>query len=180
MINFISQKNNKGFTMVETLVAVAILMISIVGPLTIAEKGLTAAIYARDQVIASFLAQDAMEYIKNMRDNNINTNASWLAGITSNGQCDSTSNICTIDTTPSALPVISQQSSCLNSSCTLYNDGQGYNTVAGGRPTQFNRYFYITNNIIDTQATIIVKVEWANGTVQNAVTLENQIFNVYK
>jgi Tfp pilus assembly protein PilV len=57
-----SLKNNSGFTIVETLVAITILMIAIAGPLTIAQKGLTASTYARDQMIASFLAQDGLEY----------------------------------------------------------------------------------------------------------------------
>lgn len=60
---------NKGFTLVETLVAIAILMISIAGPLTIANKSLTAAVYARDQVEASFIAQEVVEKIKNDRLN---------------------------------------------------------------------------------------------------------------
>lgn len=59
--------NNKGFTLIETLVAVSILMISVAGPLTIAQRSLHAAITARDQVTASFLAQDMMEQIKNDR-----------------------------------------------------------------------------------------------------------------
>ena len=61
---------NAGFTLVETLVAIAILMIAIAGPLTVAEKGLSAAIYARDQMMASYLAQDGMEYVKNVVDTN--------------------------------------------------------------------------------------------------------------
>src|SRR3989344_8702148 len=91
----------KGFTIIETLVAVAILMISIAGPLTIAHKGLLAAVYAHDNVTASYLAQDAMEYIKNVKDYNIlrSTETSppgfWLSGLV--GVCTS-SNSCRIDT----------------------------------------------------------------------------------
>src|ERR1035437_8020416 len=61
---------SSGFTLVETLVAIAILMIAIAGPLTVAEKGLSAAIYARDKLIGSYLAQDGMEAIKNIVDTN--------------------------------------------------------------------------------------------------------------
>ncbi len=56
---------SSGFTIIETLVAITILMIAIAGPITIAKKGLNASLYARDQVTASFLAQDMMESIKN-------------------------------------------------------------------------------------------------------------------
>ncbi len=67
MNKIINIKNKKGFTIIETLVAITILMIAVAGPLTIAQKGLTASVYARDQVTASFLAQELMEYNKSQK-----------------------------------------------------------------------------------------------------------------
>lgn len=58
---------NKGFTIIETLVAITILMIAVAGPLTIAQKSLMASIYARDQIVASYLAQEVMEEYKNSK-----------------------------------------------------------------------------------------------------------------
>ena len=68
-MKLLNHKKDKGFTIIETLVAITILMIAIAGPLTIAQKGFIASIYARDQVTASFLAQDMMEAIKNEQRN---------------------------------------------------------------------------------------------------------------
>ena len=176
MNNLISLKNikNKGFTMVETLVAVAILMISIAGPLTIAQKGLTAAIYARDQVIASFLAQDAMEFLKNVRDNNIILGLSFLDGM----RLCLTGNRCTVDTTPLAISPIAGANDTK-----LYNDDAGYKT-SGINATQFSRNFYLKNinpaTGLANEATIVVEVAWSNGTVQNIVSLEDQIFNIVR
>ena len=154
--------------MVETLVAVAILMIAIAGPLTIAQKGLTAAIYARDQVTASFLAQDAMEYIKNVRDYNLENNAgNWLSNLEG---CTSSSK-CNIDTTTTVNTT---------SDPSLYHDGEGYKP-SGEIKSQFNRTFYIdkvtNSNDSNNEATVIVQVSWVNGTISNAVTFENQIYN---
>lgn len=58
-----------GFTLIETLVAISILMIAIAGPLTVANKAYHTALGTRDQVIATNLAQEAMEYINYWKDN---------------------------------------------------------------------------------------------------------------
>ncbi len=56
-----------GFTLVETLVAISVLMVAVASPLTIAQKSLSSALYAKDQTTAFFLAQDAVEYLKYVR-----------------------------------------------------------------------------------------------------------------
>lgn len=60
--------HTKGFTLVETLVAITILIIVIVGPMTIAQKGVQNAYFANDQVTAVFLAQEAIEAVRELRD----------------------------------------------------------------------------------------------------------------
>ena len=166
--------------MVETLVAVAILMIAVAGPLTIAQKGLTAAIYARDQVTASFLAQDAMEYVKNVRDYNLEQGNQWLLFL---DQCSSAATQCSVDT---MTPVTNSAINIGCTDCSLYrslNGGYTTNSSAGPK-SQFSRTFYVdtTSNSNDpnNEATIVVTVSWSNGTVNNVVTFENQIFNIQR
>lgn len=61
---------HKGFTLIETLVAIFILVIAVTGPISAAQNSLKAAFLARDQVTAFYLAQDAIEYLINIRDTN--------------------------------------------------------------------------------------------------------------
>jgi len=79
----------RGFTLVETLAAILLLSIALVGPMVIAQKGLQASITAKDQDTAFNLAQDAIEYIRYVRDTHCLTAGpsaggcpagSWLAG----------------------------------------------------------------------------------------------------
>jgi prepilin-type N-terminal cleavage/methylation domain-containing protein len=185
---------DSGFTLVETLVAIAILMIAIAGPLTVAEKGLSAAIYARNQLMASYLAQDAMESIKNIVDSNELAKAKdnttlWLNGL-SNYSCisssDSPANFCTIDTT-SNTPTISL---CTTNPCqALSLTSSGYVQGGTGQVTNFTRYFYIQGFNLDgsscssspstcTAANVIVNVTWPGDVVGGGgVKLEDTMFD---
>ena len=61
----------RGFTLIETLVAVSLLSVAIVAPMSLTTKSLAAAYYARDQIVAFHLAQEAVETVRHFRDNNI-------------------------------------------------------------------------------------------------------------
>jgi len=76
---------NKGFTILETLVAITIILIAITGPLDIIAHSLKASYYSRDEVTAFYLAQEAIEYARNEKNNNeLDPNAGvedWLNGV---------------------------------------------------------------------------------------------------
>jgi len=59
----------RGFTLIETMVAVAIVTLSVAGPLFTANSAITAATTARIQLTASYLAQEGIEYVRLLRDN---------------------------------------------------------------------------------------------------------------
>lgn len=80
MINKFKNKV-RGFTLIETLVAILILVTAITGPLTLAYKGFAAATVARDQITAFYLAQDALEYIRFARDTNRLSGGDWMTGV---------------------------------------------------------------------------------------------------
>lgn len=60
-----------GFTLIETLVAVSLLSVAIVAPMTLTAKSLASAYYARDQITAFYLAQEAIEALRSIRDSQI-------------------------------------------------------------------------------------------------------------
>lgn len=70
----------KGFTLVETMVAIGVLAIALVGPFVAIRTALVASYVARDQLIASQLAQEGMEYIRSVRDGNYLNGRAWLDG----------------------------------------------------------------------------------------------------
>ncbi len=61
-------KLNKGFTLVETLVAISIFTGSVLGLLALTGGSISNTNYARDRIVATFLAQEGLEYMRNLRD----------------------------------------------------------------------------------------------------------------
>jgi prepilin-type N-terminal cleavage/methylation domain-containing protein len=61
-------KRNSGFTLVETLVAVSIFSVSILGIMSVLASGISSTSYAKRKIVAAYLAQEGLEYMKNMRD----------------------------------------------------------------------------------------------------------------
>lgn len=64
-----TQNNKKGFTLVEVLIAISIFVTSALAMLVTLSSGLTQTNYARDRLVASYLAQEGIEYLRNTRDN---------------------------------------------------------------------------------------------------------------
>jgi len=111
-----------GFTLIEALVAVTILTLAVAGPLVTANRAVVSAQTSRDQLTASYLAQEGIEYVHMVRDNAFlatyppgNSSTAWTNFLSSVSQCDATTNstrACTFD------PVNGFSTSCtLDSSC---------------------------------------------------------------
>jgi len=85
-----------GFTLVESLVAVAILLIAVTTMSTVAQSGLSSTSNVRSRITAIFLAQEGLEGIKNIKDSNLLQisqselvgDFNWLNNITTGGKCD--------------------------------------------------------------------------------------------
>ena len=62
--------NQTGFTLVESLVAITILIIGVLGPMTAATRGITDGLYAQNQLIATHLGQEGLELLSTQIANN--------------------------------------------------------------------------------------------------------------
>jgi len=180
-----------GFTLIETLVAVLILATAIAGPLTIASRGLTTALVAKDQVTAFYLAQDAVEYIRFKRDSACLAagvspcdNAVWLSTLTP--ACTG-SNGCYLDSTETTTnpPLNNGPLSCGAIPCSLSNHPLYYDPVN-------NRFTYTSLNNIrqpfvrtviltsvnSNEEKLSVTVSWNDtGGVPRSVSVNEDIFN---
>ncbi len=63
-----SYKKTAGFTLLEAIIAIAILLVAIVGPMNISQKSLRTSLISKDEMAATFLAEDAIEAIRVIKD----------------------------------------------------------------------------------------------------------------
>src|SRR3989338_949042 len=63
--------DSPGFTLIETLVAISLLTIAIIAPMALTAQSLATAYYARDQITAFYMAQEAIEGVRALRDGQI-------------------------------------------------------------------------------------------------------------
>ena len=181
--------NTKGYSLVEVLVAVGILMLSIVAPMTIAVKSIQSSQYVYQQNTATFLAQEGVGIIGSIRNNNIleyfnNPSGSpdpwdWVGDVKVS-ECFNASG-CNIDSTFSNAVSCSTSTNCL-----LYFDetnGQAKYHIGGTSDNEsiFTRIITLVND--GDEVRVESRVEWESklfGSDTPAVVVSTSFFNVYK
>lgn len=168
-------KPRKGFTLIETLVAIAILLVAVVGPMSVIGGSLSQTSTIRDQSIAINLAQEGIEMARQMRDSNmINAwdggGAIWSDGlaigyyIVSAAGGDSLflcSGICTANQ-----KIVYQNTA-----------GWYFQVVGSGIPTKFSRMVDISD-VSPTEKRILSEVTWVVGGNPKSVKVEESIFGI--
>lgn len=66
--NHFNKEANKGFTIVEALIAVVIFSVSILAVMTLVSDDISDIGYVKKKITASYLAQEGVEYVRNLRD----------------------------------------------------------------------------------------------------------------
>lgn len=188
-----SKKNLRGFTLLETMVAIAILLIAVVGPISIIGSSLNKIYFARDQVVAINLAQEGIEAVRAVRDSNMLNNIITWDNDFQASQCGVGQKECIVNLSYHvAIPLIQSCSggaggaSCDATESLVYacTDSLYYQGIGGmlGQtpctPTIFRRVITtqrILASAVEDRVTSTVK--WNTGNTQGAVTVSESVFN---
>ncbi|MCX6716827.1 MAG: prepilin-type N-terminal cleavage/methylation domain-containing protein [Candidatus Taylorbacteria bacterium] len=177
----------RGFTLLETLVAIAILMVAITGPIVAAQKSLTSSTLARDQFTAGYLAQDAIEYIKSLKTYNIQKGIAWLSGMDP-ATCSVMG--CYVDTTyndfSGVIPPTPGLKACSQTECNdheLLYDSPNLTfrpKVTGTYDTGISTSFYRTvkiSTVNPDEVRIEAMVKFKAGRSDDSITLYDNLYN---
>ena len=162
-----TRKHVRGFTLIETMVAVSLLSIAIVAPMSLTTKSLAAAYYARDQITAFHLAQEAIESVRHLRDHNIlltalGTPTDILSGIPLN-------TLFVVSTLDDSIDT----AACVSGTCTpiqidptqtFYGYGSGWTDTRFTRTVQAQSVS--EQDGVPQEIRVSVTVSWRTGTFQ--------------
>lgn len=175
---FIKRNNNvsneRGFTLIESIVAIFILLIAIVMPMAVVARALFAANYAQDQITAVYLAQEGVELVRNTRDNNVlSGSALWDQGDLSN--CYGASG-CYVDAVHSSNMV-----NVCSGTCPYVQEGVGGGISWYGNNSDWGNTKYIRtiklSKISDYEIKVNSTVTWATRAAPRTVLVEDVITN---
>lgn len=187
-----STKSTSGFTLIEALVAVAIVLLGVTVAFSSAQFGLSSTSAVRNRVTAMYLAQEAIEGVKNMKDSNVLKRSAgitpapdWLAGINpddTNIPCSRFSNqtcgyVIGDATTPGSFARCTSLQGCVvynttDSGADLYQQ----TATVGGVDTGFVREIWVEETVDDAEARVTVVVR-RPGTNFPPFRIEALIYN---
>ncbi len=180
MMNTMEQR---GFTLVETLVAITIIAIAIVGPLYAVQQALNASRSARDLLIASSLAQEAVEYVRAVRDSNYlytfksGANRSWLFGVDgTSGSTNCFTAVCVVDPSQNVNPNDSYVSRTVTK---LYRNAAGlYNQQGNGQQTPFTRTIQLASvQGTSDEVVLTVVITWTQKGIPQRLEITERLHN---
>ena len=152
--------NSKGFTLLETIAAIAILMSGVLVVYASSARMLAYTYDNQYQLVASYLAQEGIETVRNIRDQNwIDGAEGWRDGLDAGDwriQYDSTALIADNDT-----PLLLAE-----------NDFYGYDS---GEATVFKRKITISH-LSDDSLKVIAEVSWPYGQ-KRSIQAEKILYN---
>jgi prepilin-type N-terminal cleavage/methylation domain-containing protein len=173
----------RGFSLVEVLVAVSILVFAITGPMLLASRSIAQSRYAAEEITAYYLAQEGIEYSHLARDDNFISGANWLHNLTDNPHNCKNGKICTVDASQidptNAINTCAQGGS--NCAPLYFNATTGfYGEQSGSGWTQsiYTRTLGFTD-ISSDEELVTCTVTWNEGKISRTFTLTDRLERWY-
>ena len=179
--------NKKAFTLVETLIALAVFTIAVTAVMAVLASGISSTDFAKKKMTATYLAQEGIEYIRNMRDSYVlyeDPSVSWdnfIGALSASTSSCNTTTGCGININISDARDYSDYQNLIFSCsilnrCKLYLNNGNYNINQTGIDSGFTRVISMTEMSSD-EIKITSEVKWAQGSGTYNIILSENLFN---
>lgn len=173
---FFSKK--RGFTLVETFVAISIFLIVLIPTMSLTADSLMSSYLARDQITASFLAQEGVEMVRYLRDTGaLEGDSNWLENIGPAGSRCLNTNGCTIDPITKAVANCSIGIGCDPLKYNPTTRQYGYSGGPGWTESNFVRTIKVDDSISPDEAEIVSTVSWTTGRFDRTISVRERLYN---
>lgn len=154
-------KSNKGFTLIETLVALSIFSVSIVALISITGSGVSNTNYAKNKFIASYLSQEGIEAVRNIRDTTLLSGGVWtdFTSLMGDNGCTNLTTGCMVE--PQDLTVMACPAECW---ILKYDPSTGFYGYSSGSDSNFTRVITI-DSFGGAGVNVTSQVWWYQGSV---------------
>ena len=164
-------KTNKGFTLIEMLVAVLIFSISLVSLMTISSRGISSNRSSQNEISAQYFAAEGIEAVRNIRDSNYVSFQPWLTNI---DQCIGEGCFLTLNTS-APFYELNQCGSLPCDNPLEFNTADNLTGVTvGGDPTLFTRTISV-EEINQDEVLIFSEVSWEQGRILRTTTMSETL-----
>ncbi|OGI75611.1 hypothetical protein A3C67_00800 [Candidatus Nomurabacteria bacterium RIFCSPHIGHO2_02_FULL_42_19] len=185
------EKHHRGFSLIEMLVALAIFSTSVLVLLVVLGQSISDTGYAKKKNTAAYLAQEGIEYMRNLRDTYLlysgTASAGWTAfnnNLTDASACQ-LANGCFFDDrnvsfSDTSMPMLDLLlTACTSSTCPngalLYDSAIGKYGYVSGTSSVFTRQIKITQPTAN-ETKVSSTVSWTQGSGTRSVTFSENLF----
>ncbi len=171
------QSGSRGFSLVETLISVAILLVAVIEPISLISDSLHKIYYAKDEVIAISLMQEGVELVRQVRDTNMLNASPWLTNL-SPGDYTVDVGSFVAGGAPSSFVIPCVYCSGVLQPVYLDSVSGLYRQNIAGTRTQFSRIISIDNTGLPAnESKVTVRVGWSTGGNTGGVLVKEYLFN---
>jgi len=176
---------NKGFTLIETMMAILVLSIALVSLLTLISGNLFYSKYIKNEITANYLMQEVIDYIRNDRDTTIlygeneDDSSNWDTFLNKYIDAGCFTDGCILDAKNETID------SCDDSNCDYLKydsdiqNGNFYN-YKYGEDTSFERIIKMEEGESSDEIVFTVTVKWKNGNLSKERSLKSNLTNWYE
>jgi prepilin-type N-terminal cleavage/methylation domain-containing protein len=185
MINSRFKNKQAGFTILESIVAILVLSLAISGVFASVQQSLSQTTIAKEEVQAFYLAQEAVEIIRNQRDANrlstiVNgTPTNWLNGIAA------------VNSDPCYFGKTCEADATGPGGVYLYSCSGGWDSCDFLRQNSSNFLYGYDNSWLLTnikreikleqvnthEISIVVRITWSKGLINKEFKIKTELFN---